>query len=107
MEDNHVRDAMRRDLTEAYKHGGEAHGVDSVISLTNKSWGFELSDIQMPVYLWHGELDTLVTRAMAEYLSSAIPHCEARFVPDGGHFLMEHPAVIKEVHDVLRSAFAE
>lgn len=48
-------------------------------------WGFRLEDIEMPVHLWHGELDAMVLPAMGRSLTSAIPNCKATFVSTEGH----------------------
>ena len=55
----------------------------------------------MPVFLWHGEEDTLVSMAMARHLAQEIPRCKARFVEGAGHLLTEDPAVMEEVRTVL------
>ncbi len=48
-------------------------------------WGFRLSEIQTPVWLWQGEADTNVPAQMGRYLARSIPGCHATFYPEDGH----------------------
>jgi pimeloyl-ACP methyl ester carboxylesterase len=65
-----------------------------------KPWGFSLEDIQIKVYLWHGEDDTVVPPAMGRYLAQAIPNCQAKFIPDEGHFSLL-PNYVEEILNTL------
>jgi pimeloyl-ACP methyl ester carboxylesterase len=60
-------------------------------------WGFELSEIQVPVRLWHGAADVVVPPAMAAAYIEAIPHCRANIVPGEGHFSL----IFNRGHDFL------
>jgi surfactin synthase thioesterase subunit len=51
-----------------------------------RPWGFDPADVDVPVTLWHGAGDWLVTLAHARALSAVIPQCTARVAPEGGHF---------------------
>ena len=101
MEDATVREAIARDLREAYRQGGDGHADDGPLAMASRSWGFDLSDVGVPVHLWHGEADTLVTRAMAEHLAHHLPDCRAHFVPGAGHLLTEHDGVVEAFAQVL------
>lgn len=104
LKNTEFRAAVLKDVKEAYSQGGEGHATDGPLVLTSSSWGFALSDVKTPVYLWHGILDTLATRAMAEHLEKNIPNCTARYIENAGHLLTEYPEVIEEIGEVLRSA---
>jgi hypothetical protein len=56
----------------------------------------------MKVHLWHGEIDKNAPLALAQYVASAIPDCDARFLPEEGHFSLigNH---IEEILTVLTS----
>ena len=55
-------------------------------------WGFDLADLGTPVTLWHGRGDRLVPLAHTLALAAAIPGCEARVDPSGGHFFYSRRA---------------
>lgn len=70
-----VREAMRQGTRGAYH--------ESLLTITN--YGFRLQDIQIPIHLWHGEVDQNIPLEMARYFESAVPMCDANFYPDEGH----------------------
>lgn len=51
-----------------------------------RPWGFDPGEVPIPVLLWHGRGDRLVPLAHTLALAAAIPTCEARVDPRGGHF---------------------
>jgi pimeloyl-ACP methyl ester carboxylesterase len=95
------REAIIRDLRESLRQGSDGQAVDSALAMTNRDWGFDLQDISVPVFLWHGEEDALVSIHMAKYLAREIPRCDARMVPGAGHLLTDYPVVVEEVRKVL------
>jgi pimeloyl-ACP methyl ester carboxylesterase len=80
-----VRDVLVASLREAFRRGGR--GPASDLAAYSRPWGFRCEDIRTPVRLWHGDQDANAPAAMGRYLATAIPDCEATFVPDGGHLL--------------------
>ena len=69
----------------------ESHrqGVDGDFTETQlyvRPWGFQFSEISIPVFLWYGEVDNFVPPAMGHYHASQIPNSTLHLVPDGGHF---------------------
>jgi pimeloyl-ACP methyl ester carboxylesterase len=63
-----------------------------------RDWGFELEDIQVPIDLWHGELDRNVPVAHARSLESALPSATLHRCMDEGHWLLvDHMAEILPV----------
>jgi pimeloyl-ACP methyl ester carboxylesterase len=60
-------------------------------------WGFELSQIQIPVLLMHGERDLFVHVSHSKWLASKIPNVETRFLPEDGHLTVSLRR-IPEVH---------
>jgi pimeloyl-ACP methyl ester carboxylesterase len=60
-------------------------------------WGFELSDISVPVLVMHGREDMFVPFGHGEWLAGRIPGAEARLLDHDGHLtLMQNR--IPEVH---------
>lgn len=70
-------------LREALRNGTRGAFHESLLAVTD--FGFRLQEIQAPLLLWHGEADKNVPVAMARYVASAVPQCDARFYPDEGH----------------------
>jgi pimeloyl-ACP methyl ester carboxylesterase len=48
-------------------------------------WGFALSDIAVPVKIWHGAHDRFVPRAHGEWLAGQIPGAQGEFSDSDGH----------------------
>ena len=101
LQDETVRKAILEENQEAYRQGGEGHADDGALAMTSASWGFDLREISVPVFLWHGEEDKLVSRHMAEHLAREIPGCQARIVPGAGHLLIEDQSVVEEMRKAL------
>ena len=101
------RDALIRDFREAYRQGCEGHAVDGALAMASRDWGFDLREITVPVYLWHGEEDRLLSMQMARHLATTIPTCTARVVPGTGHLLEFHPPVMEELGTVLSGRLYE
>jgi pimeloyl-ACP methyl ester carboxylesterase len=63
-------------------------GLDHLVQDTaiyGSPWGFDLSEIEMPVGLWYPREDILVPPEMGFYLAREIPHAEAHFYPGQDH----------------------
>jgi len=48
-------------------------------------WDFNPADIEIPVYLWHGETDQNAPIAMGRYMANVIRNSQAKFYPNEGH----------------------
>jgi pimeloyl-ACP methyl ester carboxylesterase len=70
-----------------------------------RPWGFELSDVRVPVLLWQGVQDLMVPPAHGRWLAERIPGVEAHISEEDGHLtLLRHR--VPEIHEWLRGAFA-
>lgn len=70
---------------------GLAEGVDGWVDddlAFTKPWGFELSEIKVPVLLWQGREDRMVPFEHGEWLAQRIPNVEARLRDDEGHLTL-------------------
>jgi pimeloyl-ACP methyl ester carboxylesterase len=61
-----------------------------------RPWGFELSDISVPVLLLHGRQDKFVPFGHGQWLATHIPGAEARLLDDDGHLTLLNR--VGEVH---------
>jgi len=65
-----------------------------------RPWGFDVSAIDRPVLLLHGEDDRFVPVAHAHWLAARIPAVESRIRPDDGHLTLIVQRV-RETHEWL------
>ena len=64
--------------------GSEGAAYDAL--LRYQSWGFELSDIHCPVYLFHGDRDISAPYRFAEYKHQHLPNSTLHTFHNEGHF---------------------
>lgn len=74
----------REQILEPFRQGVRDYAED--VWVCHHPWGFRPDDIHgIEVYLWHGELDSIVPVSVARALAAAIPGCHATFYPDESH----------------------
>ncbi len=54
-------------------------------ALFGRPWGFDLGDIDVPVYWWHGDADNIVPIAHAEHSVALLRSCEYTVRPTESH----------------------
>jgi pimeloyl-ACP methyl ester carboxylesterase len=81
-------------MQQAMTPGIEGAWDDCVAQLT--PWGFDVTQIPIPLLLLHGAQDRAVPFSHGQWLASHIPHAEAWFFDDEGHSLRERH--IEDVH---------
>lgn len=80
-------------VKEAFRQG--IKGAELDLKIYTHDWGFNLSDIQVPVFLWYGADDKNVPLAMGNYYHSQIPKSKLFINPTGGHLSrLNHEAEI-------------
>jgi pimeloyl-ACP methyl ester carboxylesterase len=90
-----VRHALLDSFREAARQGARAWLDD--FSICARPWGFNLSEVGVPVQLWHGGQDWLVAPAMAQHVAGALPRCQSQFLPGEGHYSLP----LRHMHDIL------
>lgn len=83
-----LRQLLLRDLMEAFRQG-----IDGPIweqSIYVMPWGFELSAVRSPVFLWQGLEDMNVSPAMGRYVADSLPNCQAHFLQGEGHISLAY-----------------
>ena len=88
-------------LIEAYKQGSDAHYIDTL--LISRLWGFETNNISVPIFMWHGECDTLMPIAPAKEFAKLLPNCECHFIPGAGHLLLESDEIGAKIVEKILS----
>lgn len=72
---------------EATRRGGR--GLTEDMQAVLSPWGFDPTDIRLPVHVVHGRGDTVVPPAHAEYWIETLKDANPVWVEDAGHFLIE------------------
>ncbi len=93
------RQAFARDLAEVFRQGG--HGLALDYGLEARPWGVPLGQIRVPIEIWHGDDDRLVSAQASRILADVIPDATTHFVPGAGHFLDASDHVKDVLHSVL------
>lgn len=94
-----VRSAILTSFRESVRQGGAA-GAEELL-LYASPWELAPSACQVPVQLWHGELDATVPVAFGRRLAAGLPHCQARFLADEGHYSLP----LGQLEPILRALF--
>jgi pimeloyl-ACP methyl ester carboxylesterase len=94
------RQALSRDLTEVFRQGGR--GLAHDYTLEARPWGVPLDKIQVPIEIWCGDDDRVVSPQASRILADALPQANTHFVPGEGHFLMAST----HAKDILQSALS-
>ena len=81
-----VRESLAASYTLAFRQGVRSQVHDWGIIAS--PWGFRPEDIDVPVHLYHGELDDRVPLHHARDLARRVPHCSLTEYPDEGHMLI-------------------
>ncbi len=78
-----VRDVLLASTREMFAQGVWGW-VDDDLAFV-KAWGFEVSELRVPVAISYGETDVLVPAAHGEWLAAHIAHSTVTVDRDGGH----------------------
>jgi pimeloyl-ACP methyl ester carboxylesterase len=78
---------------------GHRDGVFHDARIYAQPWGFDLAELRVPVWLWHGREDRNFHWSLAERLAAKIPGCRASMVDGEGHYSL----IIRRHREVLRA----
>jgi len=81
-----LRSQMIANSVELYRQGGR--GMYDEALVLARPWGFEMSELRIPVEIWHGARDRTVPVAMSDHLAESIPNARLRLFADEGHHLI-------------------
>jgi pimeloyl-ACP methyl ester carboxylesterase len=95
--DADVRRIITTSFGEAFRGGGE--GPAQELGIFTRPWDIDVSQVTVPVQLWHGEADRTVPVAMGRRHARLLPNCEARFLPGEGHFSL----IVRYLGQVLKA----
>jgi pimeloyl-ACP methyl ester carboxylesterase len=82
--DGNIRAELEQNFFEGLRISAEGW-IDDVLAFCSP-WGFDVSDIRVPVYLWHGGRDVFSPVAHTQWLAERIPRACWEFPPDRAHF---------------------
>ncbi|WP_027344716.1 alpha/beta fold hydrolase [Hamadaea tsunoensis] len=88
-------------LRTAVSHGTDGWRDDDLAFVAD--WGFDLSDIKVPVAVWQGDLDLMVPYAHGRWLTEHIPGVRARLRPGHGHISLSLDAFAEVVADLVEA----
>jgi pimeloyl-ACP methyl ester carboxylesterase len=91
-----VRSAITDSIRESVHQG--ADGILQEMALYTQPWGFDLSEIDLPITLWHGTADETVPILHGRTLAEQLPQCESHYIESEGHFSLpfDHMSQILE-----------
>ena len=83
LDDSEVLVAMNKTISEGFRTGYSGGLDDATIYKT--AWEFNLESIEIPVTIWHGNLDENVKIETAEYVIGQLPQCNKKIIKGEGH----------------------
>jgi pimeloyl-ACP methyl ester carboxylesterase len=86
MADPAFREVRIRSRLESFRQGAE--GLYEDVAILRKPWGFDLSMIELPIHILHGEADSIVCPSFGVELARLVRNAEVNFQPNQGHYLI-------------------
>jgi len=87
-------------IREAYQQG--YLGAYSDMMLLTKPWGIDFQALKLPIFMWHGESDTLMPISSAKSFSKILPNPECFFIKQAGHLLLESDEYSQKIIDKIK-----
>ena len=79
-------DWMSRTFNHAAAQGSVGIRDDGIAAVT--PWGFDLTDVRVPVAIWQGRQDAMVPYEHGAWLAANVPGAEAHLFEDEGHLTL-------------------
>lgn len=79
-----MRAVLGRTMMETARQDGA--GNRSEIERLVKPWGFDIRDITVPIFLWHGDEDRIMPIGPARLMARTLQNCASTFYEGEGHF---------------------
>jgi pimeloyl-ACP methyl ester carboxylesterase len=82
-----VTDEFGADLAAGFHEGlrtGAVGWLDDDLAFT-RPWGFDVTDVRVPTFLWQGDADLMVPFAHGQWLAAALPAVTAHLLAGEGH----------------------
>jgi pimeloyl-ACP methyl ester carboxylesterase len=98
LDDPRVQQRLRTTTREAFANGVSGW-VDDDLAFT-VPWGFDVSELEVPVEIRYGATDVLVPAAHGEWLTAHIPHATV-IVDDAGGHLSSPDDALKELDELV------
>jgi pimeloyl-ACP methyl ester carboxylesterase len=105
LDDVTAREELVHSFLHAVRQGGVGFCDDDMAFV--RYWGFDLSDIAVPVDLWWGDFDRMVPATHAPWMVAQIPSATATHLPDEGHIsvVLEHLGkIFNSVDEMMQEA---
>ena len=77
---------FQEDVNEAFAQGVRGPADEAI--LLYKDWGFELGEIDVPVYIIHGEDDKFAPLSFAVYLDKTLSNSTLKTYSGQGHLFL-------------------
>lgn len=95
------REIFIKSIQEAYRQGVGGAYQDMV--LISRPWKLNINQIKSPIYLWHGEADTLVPVSPAREFALQLKNCQSEILADAGHMLMDDDEIAGRIIEKMLS----
>lgn len=104
MENKSVGEGFVQTICEALRVGVDGWVDDDLAFIS--PWGFELSEIQIPVGVWQGGEDKMVPFAHGKWLAEHLPkdRVKAHFLPEEGHISIFYNYMVPIFEELLQTA---
>jgi pimeloyl-ACP methyl ester carboxylesterase len=73
-----------RDFQELFRHGSKGPAYDALT--VYRPWGFDLTEVNIPIEVFHGTEDKFVPLKFSEYLASQVKNVNINKIEGKGHF---------------------